>query len=234
MLSAGHAGYLGANVDKQSVKRLVRRVYPEFRAKETSKGKLTHTNHWLRRVMDAETNAIVMGWDTGTLDAIEISGSAWKNAGFKSFRRVNYAEFDVCTPYDDWPDALKTELVESADVVLAEQVWEHLAYPYRATLNVLRMLRPGGRFLVTTPFLVKVHGPPEHSDCSRWTAEGMQFFLEECGFDPATISVESWGNKECAAAHLTSEVWLDYAEGMNLENDPTYPCMVWAVGQKPA
>jgi SAM-dependent methyltransferase len=191
-------------------------------------------NHWLRKVMEDETHKIVAGWPVSSLDAIEISGKGWSGAGFKSYVSLQYPEFDICTPSEDWSEATAGYARGSADLILAEQVWEHLRYPYRAGRNVLGMLRPGGRFLLTTPFLVRIHNIEYYSDCTRWTAEGMQYYLEECGFDPAGIQTYAWGNRDCAAAHITSPIWSEYRRGMNLENEPLYPCVVWAVATKRA
>lgn len=189
-------------------------------------------NHWLRLVMDDATDRLVSSWDVANMDALEISGSAWNKGGFKSYRSVQYPNFDICVPFDEWSPQAKELLVESADIVFAEQVWEHLHYPYRAAQNVKRLLRPGGRFVLTTPFLLRVHGIEQYSDCSRWTPDGMKYFLEEVGFEIDKIYSDAWGNKECAAAHITNEMWFEYQDGMNLENDPIYPCVVWAVAQK--
>lgn len=192
------------------------------------------SKHWLRFALDEATDKIVAGWDRSSLDAIEISGTAWQGANFRSYASLSYPEFDICAPQEEWSEEAARFANGSADVILAEQVWEHLKYPYRAGRNVLNMLRPGGRFLLTTPFLVRVHGTKQFSDYSRWTADGMAHLLEECGFDPAGIQAFSWGNKDCAAAHITTPGWLVYQKGMNLANDPTFPCVVWAVATKPA
>jgi SAM-dependent methyltransferase len=183
--------------------------------------------------MDAETEKLVSSWNASSLNAIEISGTGWNEAGFASYLTLEYPEFDVCAPSDSWPDKIRNLAIGTADLVIAEQVWKHLRFPYRAGQNVLKMLRPGGRFLLTTPFLLRVHGIEDYSDCTRWTAEGMKYFLEECGFDPQSIETYAWGNKECAAAHVQNEIWFEYQQGMNLENDPIYPCVVWAVARKP-
>lgn len=191
-------------------------------------------NHWLRHTMEQATNEIVASWDVASMDALEISGTAWDSTAFRSYATVDFPRFDICQPSGSWSADYVKFAENAVDVILAEQVWEHLRYPYRAGRNVLKMLRPGGRFLLTTPFLVRVHGPPVYSDCSRWTAEGMQYFLEECGFEPGNIQTFSWGNRECAATHILKRTWLRYREGMKLDNDPTYPCVVWAVATKGA
>jgi hypothetical protein len=38
------------------------------------------------------------------------------------------------------------------DIIIAEQVFEHLLWPYRAVRNVFQMLTPNGALLVTTHF----------------------------------------------------------------------------------
>jgi hypothetical protein len=68
------------------------------------------------------------------------------------------------------------------------------------------MLNPGGYFLVTTPFLVKIHNAPV--DCSRWTETGLKYFLAECGFDLDTIQTASWGNRVCVKTNLFR--WWEY------------------------
>ena len=80
---------------------------------------------------------------------------------------------------DRRPRTIGTPLDDTFDLIIAEQVFEHLLWPYRAARNVHRMLRPGGSFLITTPFLVKIHPVP--NDCSRWTETGMKHLLAEAG-----------------------------------------------------
>ena len=101
------------------------------------------------------------------LDVLEISaGEYWKeNFKFKSFTEMNFPEYDIC----------KDVINENKyDLIIADNVWEHLKYPYRATRNVFKMLKPNGYFLVITPFLIKIHNVP--IDCSRWTEDGMRYF----------------------------------------------------------
>ena len=92
------------------------------------------------------------------------------------------------------------------------------------------MLEPGGYFLVSTPFLVKIHNYP--TDCSRWTETGLKHLLAECGFPLESTITESWGNTECVIANLSG--WVPYQAGAHsLENQPDMPYHVWALAQKP-
>jgi hypothetical protein len=108
-------------------------------------------------------------------------------------------------------------------------VFEHLLWPYRAGRNVHAMLAPGGNFLLSTPFLIRIHNNP--TDCSRWTEVGMKYFLAECGFPLDGIQTWSWGNRSCVVGNF--ETFVRYRSRLHsLDNEPTYPVVVWALAQK--
>lgn len=175
--------------------------------------------HWTRPVMYERCAELLRGLGPERLDALEISaGKYFQTLGFRSFREANYPEFDIC----------QGTLPEQYDVIIADQVWEHLLWPYRAARNVHAMLKPGGHFLVTTPFLIRVHEIPY--DCSRWTETGLKHFLIECGFDPDGIVTGSWGNRACVKANLykfARRGWFG-----SLKNEPQFPVAVWALAKK--
>jgi SAM-dependent methyltransferase len=157
---------------------------------------------WARVVMDRETRRFVGSLDVGRLDALEISGttdSVWATFGFASYQVANYPEYDICE---------RPVATEAFDVVIAEQVFEHVLWPYRAARHVWEMLRPGGVFIVTTPFLVRIHGFP--IDCSRWTPLGMKLVANFSG-------------------------WPDWVRWKHsLRNERDFPIVVWAFARKPA
>ena len=154
------------------------------------------------------------------LDALEISaGTAWRHLGFRSFTEANYPQFDIC----------RDVLDQRFDLIIADQVFEHLLWPYRAARNVHTMLKPGGCFLVTVPFLIRIHREPE--DCTRWTETGLRHFLAECGFPLQTTRTASWGNRACVMAnfrHWSRRGWFG-----SLRNEPDFPVAVWALARKP-
>jgi SAM-dependent methyltransferase len=176
--------------------------------------------HWVRVVMERETRKWIEGLAPGRLDTLEISGNAWeRRCQFRSFKSVRYPDFDVC----------QSVLKQQFDLVIAEQVFEHLLWPYRAARNIHEMLRPGGFLLLTTPFLVRVHYSPV--DCSRWTETGLKHFLAECGFGLESTRTGSWGNRRCVIGNLTR--WINYHPLFHsLRNESMYPVMIWALAQK--
>jgi SAM-dependent methyltransferase len=178
------------------------------------------SRHLTRPVMYARCAELIRQLEPGQLDALEISaGKYFRGFPFKSFTEANYPEFDIC----------KDVLDQRFDLVIADQVWEHLLYPYRATRNVLAMLKPGGHFLVTTPFLIRVHAIP--FDCTRWTETGIKHFLGECGFDETSVITGSWGNRSAVKANFNR--WARTGWRSTRRNEPEFPIVVWALAQKP-
>ena len=178
---------------------------------------------WQRKVMYEETQRLVNGLRPERLDALEISGDRWGSlAKFKSYESVDFPDYDVCV----------APLPRQYDLVIADQVFEHLLWPYRAGKNVYQMVRPGGHFLVMTPFLVRVH--PHPTDCSRWTETGMRHMLAECGFPLDQIRTGSWGNLSCVRADLIRFRKYRRLFMHSLRDQHQYPIQVWALATKPA
>jgi SAM-dependent methyltransferase len=154
------------------------------------------------------------------MDALEVAaGWKWRSRPWQSFTEMNWPDHDICE------DVLDRQF----DLVIADNVWEHLLHPYRATQHVLEMLRPGGIFINITPFMIKHHPIP--IDCTRWTELGMRHFLGDLGFELETIETGSWGNAAAVKANLHG--WARTGWRRRLPNDPDFPLTVWAIARKP-
>lgn len=68
----------------------------------------------------------------------------------------------------------------SCDLVLSTQALEHVADPALYLREAWRVLRPGGRLLLTTHGIMVWHRDPV--DYWRWTCEGVQRIVGEAGF----------------------------------------------------
>jgi SAM-dependent methyltransferase len=180
------------------------------------------TTDWIRVVMYEECFAFIRSLGPEQLDVLEISaGPQWRRQfHFRSFSETQYPDFDICAQ----------KLDRQFDLIIADQVFEHLPWPYRAGRNVFAMLRPGGWFVIATPFLVRVHNVP--IDCSRWTERGMSYLLQECGFAESEIRTASWGNRACVRSNFAK--WRRYGWYRPLANEPDFPAVVWAFARRSA
>jgi len=175
---------------------------------------------WSRVVMEKEIKRLIAEIGPGNLSACEIAGESYKNCGWKSFTRTHWPQYDVCN----------APLDQKVDVVIANQVFEHLLWPYRAAKNVYNSLNPGGYFIIATPFLVRVHNYPV--DCSRWTELGLKHFLAEAGFPLENTVTGSWGNRDCVIANLDAFLTGYDPQQHSLHNEPDFPYHVWARARK--
>lgn len=180
-----------------------------------------------RVVMNRRSRAILRGIKTEDLDIAEFSGKWGQSLPARSYVSYRYPAHNICKGPVTYADGT----VLKYDLILANQVWEHLERPYAATQNVLKMLRPGGYFWLSVPFFIPYHPAPQ--DCTRWSARGLRNFLIECGFPPEDVKSASWGNRAAAARNLEEDWPPTYdSEIDSLENDPEFPIMTWALARK--
>jgi len=174
--------------------------------------------------MNRATRELVAALVCAGIDVLEISGTDWRELGLtvRSYKSLSYPSYDIC----DRPLG-----VAVCDLLIAEQVFEHILNPHRAVQNAFTMLRGDGAVLITTPFLVKIHPAPQ--DFYRWTENGIRFLLEEAGF--IEVVTGSWGNRKCAIADMTPGMkWTMYHPMLHsLKNEPQFPVVVWALGKRP-
>jgi SAM-dependent methyltransferase len=173
---------------------------------------------WIRVVQRRQWRAFFDSLPLEKLAVLEISpGPQPLLDGHKirRYRAVNFPEFDIT----------RDCLSECFDLIIAEQVFEHLRHPYRAGRNVWKMLNDDGVFMIATPFLVRIHGHP--FDYTRWTKDGLSGFLEDCGF---SADVYSWGNRQAIRRNFAR--WREYGWKKNLDNEPDFPVNVWAFARK--
>lgn len=178
------------------------------------------TADWVRSEMYRDSFAFIQTLQPETLDVLEISGgNQWtRNLNFKSYTNTEYPGFDICAE----------TLPQKFDLIIADQIFEHLPWPYRAGKNVHAMLKPGGYFVIATPFLVRIHRVP--IDCSRWTPDGLSYLLQECGFAAKDIDAKAWGNRACVVGNFHK--WRKRGFFGSLRNEPDFPVMVWAFARK--
>jgi SAM-dependent methyltransferase len=120
----------------------------------------------------------------------------------KNYRAAGYRPTDVGPDTCDLDlDIQRIALPEaSQDCVICFEVLEHVRDPFKAAQELIRILRPGGRLLLTVPFMTGYHGKgetPDHAgypDFWRFTHQGLQVLfaeLDELAVRPVAGPIET-------------------------------------------
>ncbi|MEK6326338.1 MAG: class I SAM-dependent methyltransferase [Actinomycetota bacterium] len=172
---------------------------------------------WQRVAMYQALDAHIAALDAPRLSAAEISGENHADKPWKEHSNLAYPEFDLCAPLEE---------KRKFDVVICEQVLEHVVDPCAAVANLRRLCAEGGHVIVSTPFLVKVHELPAYAmfDYWRFTPRGLRLLLERAGLE--VNAVGAWGNRQCVVGNLSR--WSARRRWHSLADEPGLAVQVWA------
>ncbi len=147
---------------------------------------------WRSRWFSAVTLAL---WTAARPATVAVSQGRVLDAGSGrgSWRSVisdaggEYESIDAAPRGSDRPtwvgDVMEMPQVPSQhyDALICHQVLEHVARPWRAAEEFYRVLKPGGRLVVSVPHLSRRHELPH--DYFRFTQEGLGALLADAGFE---------------------------------------------------
>jgi SAM-dependent methyltransferase len=172
---------------------------------------------WQRVVMNQAVDAHIAALGPRGLTAAEISGDNHAQKPWREHSNLAYPEFDLCAPLEE---------ERTFDVVICEQVLEHVADPCAAAANLRALCTEGGHVIVSTPFLVKVHELPAYAmhDYWRFTPRGLRLLLERAGLEVQTV--DAWGNRQCVVGNLSR--WSAHRRWHSLGNESDLAIQVWA------
>jgi SAM-dependent methyltransferase len=91
----------------------------------------------------------------------------------------------------------------SIDTALATEVLEHSFSPTKTLLEINRVLKPGGLFFFTVPFIWPLHETPH--DAYRYTPFSLKLHLEEAAF--TNTNIRSLGGWHTSFAQMIG-LWL--------------------------
>lgn len=185
-----------------------------------------------RAAMYLSHEAYIRGHFAGlqAISAIEFGGS---NGYIRSvFQRVNPNVDYHVAPNAPEVDIQNLSLFSdgSYDVVVLDEILEHVENPWRAIEEVRRVLRPGGTLLTSSPLMIAVHKVPE--DYWRFTEAGLGVLLDNF----RDVTVDSWGNK-AAVTYLMNGMMVTVEAAISdgkfdLTNDKKYAVDVWGYARK--
>lgn len=121
----------------------------------------------------------------------------------------------------------------SFDYVIADQVLEHVRYPWIAVEEAKRVLKSGGWLILTTCLMNYVHGVPE--DYFRFTPDGIRVLCE--GFS-IIEQAEGYGNPNFITKIMNNKYQTPVvpesklANEVTSNNDHTNLYLVWIIAQK--
>lgn len=176
--------------------------------------------HWQRQVMNDAVEARIVALDPATKSVAEISGDLHSHRPWREYTALAWPEFDLSAPLTE---------TRQFDVVICEQVLEHVPDPWAAVRNLFALCQPGGELIVSTPFLIKLHEEFFQNDYWRFTPRGMRTLLEGAGFEVEEL--EAWGNRACVVGNFSS--WSAHRRWLSLRNEPDFPVQVWAFARRP-
>lgn len=140
---------------------------------------------------------------------------------------VKFPEVDLQKlPYDE----------ASFDVVISDQVIEHLPEPPRAIAESRRVLRPGGIAIHTTCFMHHIHAWPH--DYWRMSPDALRFCCRDFS---EVLECGSWGNrfaiflcmlgKPFRRMSIPDTRW-SLRHRIATHDDKTYPIVTWVVAKR--
>lgn len=94
----------------------------------------------------------------------------WVGDGYVTFGERDCDVIGDVTTFPFDPDSL--------DAVICTEVLEHVLNPFEAVSSIRRALKPGGLFIVTSPFIHPFHGTDQYNDYWRFTHQGWQVLLD--------------------------------------------------------
>jgi SAM-dependent methyltransferase len=205
-----------AQLSRAHPRRVARAIQRRARARLYHDG--GPDDQWCRIVMNERIRDFIANLPPERSDAVEISGTSHRGYPWRSYTSSRYPDLDICDPPAE---------LDAHDVVICEQVLEHVADPWRAVRTLHDLCRPGGHVVVSTPFLIRVHPTP--FDFWRFTEDGLRRLLEGAGL--VVDETASWGSKRAVRGNLRR--FPPMRAWRSLRNEQDFPLVVWAFARRP-
>jgi SAM-dependent methyltransferase len=214
--------YDNGPVSRLAGNEIFQRLLPEsFRPGVVSRLRDTGGHpQWVREVMAQDARREFEALGPANLHAAEISPTpeaGWQALPWAGYTTLDFPQFDLCRPPELLPGPF--------DLVICEQVLEHVVDPITAVDTLRRICRPDGHVFISTPFLVRLHDFP--GDFWRFTPAGLELLLRRCGLEP--LWVRAWGNRRAVVGNF--DRWTSRLPGQSLRNESNLPVVVWSLAR---
>lgn len=151
--------------------------------------------------MAADASGLVLDVGCGTAPYRQLFDRTCYYVGIEvaSRSRFGSAKLGANIFYDGQSLPLRDACVDN---VLCSQVLEHVFDPLTFLAELHRVLRPGGRLMLTVPFVWDEHEQPY--DFARYSSYGLRHLADKSGFETLTA------RRTLADASLFAQLWLAY------------------------
>ncbi len=150
-------------------------------------------DRWVRRQatgLPAQSAVLDVGAGNGPYRQF-LSHCSYKTQDFSALTPEQLRDHKGYGPIDYVCDATAIPVPDNHfDVVLCTEVLEHVSEPIKVIQEIARVLKPGGKLLLTAPLCSGIHQEPYHF-YGGYTPYWYQKFLPQAGF--AELSVEPNG-----------------------------------------
>lgn len=113
------------------------------------------------------------------------------------------------------------------DVIVCTQVLEHIPNPFLAAAELYRILKPGGRLLLTVPAAYQYHAVPR--DYWRFTRDSLDLLFGE---RLQEMQIEPWGNRLSVVASYWYWSYNQLPRRALLKRDPDNAQILSVYGHK--
>lgn len=165
---------------------------------------VTSVKSVLRRITSVESRAIqrfmaeVASREVGR-GAFILDVGAGSSPYRRFFQECRYISTDSFLCNSDLgfvADAHELSVIDkSFDVVLSNQMLEHVADPERALREFYRVLKPGGKLILTAPQAWQLHQEPHHY--FNFTKYGLALLFQRVGFQVKQIEARGGISSSC-------------------------------------
>ena len=157
---------------------------------------------------------------------VDIGGKKVNKRGLfnaDKYAEVTYVNIDRSTEPDIVADASSIPLPnESYDVVILGEILEHVLEPKTVLREAKRLLRQGGKMLVTVPFMFPIHADPY--DFARYTDYFWRKTAEGLGLN---IEIERQGTIFAVWALMVQHFFLSKGVSWHPIQNPFVKFLMW-------
>lgn len=149
----------------------------------------------------------------------------------KFFPNITWTILDYSKDKIDITQIDTSQVTQKYNLVVADQVLEHVTHPWLVPENICKILTSNGYCIMATPFMCQVHGYP--IDCYRFTELGLTNLFES---HFKKVFSGSYGNLYVINLRIHQQKDMKVNEFKSnkyvLINDKQYPINVWYCGQR--